>query len=86
MLGDMGRKGTEYANRHNHAEKEQAVGRKYDGTAWWPLFALMGILGGLLLWEEVNPLPLLSAQAVSFATLALLSGGIGLWLILFAKE
>jgi hypothetical protein len=76
----------ENGNRPSHVDKEREIGRKYETSVWWPLFALMGILGGLLLWEELNPLPLLPAQAVSFATLTLLYGGVGLWLVLFAKE
>ena len=76
----------EYANRHNHTEKEHAIVSKDERTAWWPLYALMAILGGLLLWEELNPLPLLPAQAVGFATLTLLFGGVCLWLVHLAKE
>ncbi len=76
----------EYANRHNHLETDVEIARKYERTAWWPLYALMGILGGLLLWEELNPLPMLPVQAVSFATLTLLFGGVCLWLVHFTKE
>ncbi len=59
---------------------------KYENRAWWPLFALSGILGGLLLWEDCSPLPFVATQVVSFATLSLLFGGIALWLISLTRD
>ncbi len=62
------------------------MGEKLEGLTWWPLYALLGILGGLLFWEAFRPLPLIPVQVVSFAALGLLFGGIALWLILFVNE
>ncbi len=54
---------------------------KLEGQTWWPLYALPAILGALLFWEVSSPLPLFSAQIISFAALVLLFCGIALWLI-----
>ncbi len=76
----------QYTSRLCHMEREEEIEKKYEGTAWWPLFALIGILGGLLLWEDLNPLTLLPAPAIGLVTLTLLYGGVCIWLVLIAKE
>ncbi len=72
-----------YQNDYGGAEEMEA---KLKETTWWPLFALLGILGALLFWEALNPLPLIPAQVVSFAALGLLFGGVTLWLMVVVKE
>ncbi len=66
--------------------KAMAIERKREGYSWWPLFALMGILAGLLLWETLNPLPLIVAELVSFAALWLVFFGVALWLIFLMRK
>ncbi len=54
---------TIYSNMEEAEEMEGQLG----GFAWWPLFGVLGIPGGLLSWEVLSPLPQIPVQAVSFA-------------------
>ncbi len=74
------------ANYQLHEEREEAMEGKLGGPPWWPLFGVLGIPGGLLSWEALSPLPLIPAQAVSFAALGLVFCGIALWVIFFLNE
>ncbi len=74
------------ANALNGEGGEEEREGKLEGPAWWPLYGVLGIPGGLLFWEALNPLSQVPAQVVGFATLVLSFGGIALWLSFLAKE
>ncbi len=76
----------ENVNYRNSEGREEEMGETLEGLTCWPLFALMGILGGFLFWEALSPLPLIPAQVVSLAGLGLVFGGIALWVILFVNK
>ncbi len=76
----------ENANYCNNKEREKVLEGQLEESAWWPLFALLAILGGLLFWEELSPLPQIPIQVVGLGALGLLFGGIALWVIFLARD
>ncbi len=76
----------ENAKYRNNQQREKVIEGQLGGFAWWPLFGVLGIPGGLLFWEALSPLPLIPVQAVSFAALGLVFCGIALWVIFFLNK